>query len=313
MSPLLQGLWDLHIHGVAGVDFMNATAKQVTVARSYLHKKGVALIAPTLLTAPRPTLERSLDFWGRYLQSDEKSPIDQPQCGILGIHLEGPFLSPHAPGAHTVSALSDPSIKLFDHFYNLSRGFLAIITIAPELPGALKLIRHAAKRGVRVQMGHSRASAAETLRAVDAGASGMTHFFNAMAFHHRDPGLAAALLLDTGVTTEVIADGHHLSPLTTAWIAQSFKGRAYAVSDCCACAGLPQKRRSSLGPLTVERRGSIAVVAKKPWTLAGSALTLPEHLDSLKKSAKGLKLSTGAWSACQDLFKPPLLQRKLCS
>jgi N-acetylglucosamine-6-phosphate deacetylase len=192
----------------------------------------------------------------------------------LGLHLEGPFLSPKAAGAHRPSLLHAPDLDLARSLIAAAGGRVAIVTLAPELPGALPLIRELARAGVRVQLGHTRATAEQARHAARAGATGITHLFNAMAIHHRSPGLLGPLL-EGRLTAELITDGIHLAPEFVRWCHQAAGPSLYAVSDGCAAAGCRSRQPLTLGPLSIRRQGDAAVLPD--GTLAGGATALAEH------------------------------------
>jgi N-acetylglucosamine-6-phosphate deacetylase len=187
-----------------------------------------------------------------------------------------------------------------------SQDTIAIVTLAPELPGALPLITFLNRLGVRVQMGHSRATKAQALAGLKAGADGLTHLFNAMAFHHREPGLLGGLLQSKALSAEIITDGEHVSWDVVAWAAASLPGQLYAVSDGCSALGAtPAQSRGglTLGPVRLRKQGNVAVVAST-GVLAGGATPLPQHPKLLKKGLKsaGLTLPSAIQSG---LFTPP--------
>jgi N-acetylglucosamine-6-phosphate deacetylase len=179
----------VHIHGSGGHDVMEATDAALAHIGTFLARRGVGSYFATTVTAPLDSLLRSLSGLAKLILK----PIDGARP--LGIHLEGPFLSPHRRGAHTESQLLTPSITLFDRLWQAAEGNIRLMTIAPELPGAEETIAHAAKLGVRVSLGHSDADTAAAQRGVRAGGVTATHTFNAMRpFDHRDPGLLGEVL-----------------------------------------------------------------------------------------------------------------------
>jgi N-acetylglucosamine-6-phosphate deacetylase len=191
----------------------------------------------------------------------------------VGIHLEGPFLSPHKRGAHAESQLLEPSVALFDRLWQAAEGNIRVMTIAPELPGAEETIAHAAKLGVRVSLGHSDADAHAARRGVLAGAVTATHTFNAMRrFDHRDPGLLGEVLTNDNLFAEIISDGLHVAPTIVRlfWKAKGSE-RALLVTDAMAGTGMPDGSYW-LGELEVRVKNGRAIIGEE--TLAGSTLTL---------------------------------------
>lgn len=266
-ATLIPALFDVHIHGSGGHDVMEATDSALNHIGTFLARRGVGAYCATTVTAPLDSLLRSLSGLARLLDA----PLDGARPA--GIHLEGPFLSPHKRGAHAESQLLTPSVALFDRMWQASEGNIRIMTIAPELPGAEETIAHAAKLGVRVSLGHSDADTAAARRGVLAGAVTATHTFNAMRrFDHRDPGLLGEVLTNDNLFTEIICDGLHVDP-TAVRLFWKAKGpdRALLITDAMAGTGMPDGPYW-LGELEVRVKNGRAVIGED--TLAGSTLTL---------------------------------------
>jgi N-acetylglucosamine-6-phosphate deacetylase len=196
---------------------------------------------------------------------------------VVGVHAEGPFLSEHHRGVHRPVHLRDPDIGLLQRF--LAAGPLRTITIAPELPGALEVIRWAAAQGIIVQAGHSGADAATSHAAFDAGARAVTHLFNGMiTFRHRDPGIAGATLARADVSIQLIADDIHLAPETSVAALRAAEDRTMLVTDASAAAGAGDGQVTAGGfVLTV-----VDGVPRLPdGTLAGSTVRLLQQIRKL--------------------------------
>ena len=214
------GFVDLQVNGFAGVDFLDADPDGYRRAGEALLETGVTSYLPTFITAPEEKLVAALQ--------SVPSVLDGPR--VLGVHLEGPFLSPLRLGAHPATARRDPDEDLLDRL--LAAGPVRLVTLAPELPGAHDLIRSLLARDVAVSFGHSNATAEEANAAFDLGVHAVTHLFNAMRpFHHRDPGIAGAALARPDVVVQVIMDGVHLAPETAALVLRAAKGRVALVTD----------------------------------------------------------------------------------
>jgi len=195
------GLVDLQVNGFGGVDFLDADADGYRRAGEALLETGVTSYLPTLISSPEHEL---LAAMREIPQGDARRPR------ILGVHLEGPFLSAKRLGTHVSSARRDPDLALLDVL--LDGGPVRLMTLAPELPGADALIDRLLERGVIVSLGHSDATAAQANAAFDRGARMVTHIFNAMRpFSHRDPGIAGAALTRSDVIVQIILDGVHLA------------------------------------------------------------------------------------------------------
>ena len=195
---------------------------------------------------------------------------------VAGIHLEGPWISPHRCGAHDPAQLRDPDPAEIDRLLAAADGALAIVTIAPELPGALDAVRRLADAGVVAAVGHTDCSHAVAAAAIDAGARVATHLFNAMRpIHHRDPGPIVALLDDPRVTVELIADGIHLDPALYRHVGRTVgPDRVALVTDAMAAAGLGDGGYR-LGEMAVDVRAGVARIAGTD-TIAGSTTTMDQ-------------------------------------
>jgi N-acetylglucosamine-6-phosphate deacetylase len=193
----------------------------------------------------------------------------------LGIHIEGPFLSPHKKGAHPAHLLQTPSVELFDRMWQAAHGKIRLMTVAPEMPNALDLIKHATKLGVRVSLGHSNADTAAAQAGIRAGAVSATHTYNAMRqFDHRDPGLLGEVLSNDQLFAELICDGLHVHPdaVRIYWKAKG-ADRAMLITDAMSAAGKPDGNYK-LGELDVRVVNGRCVIGED--TLAGSTLTLDQ-------------------------------------
>jgi N-acetylglucosamine-6-phosphate deacetylase len=199
---------DLHIHGIDGFDTRTRDAADIVRLATLAKDSGVSAILPVIYPSPIEEMRQQM--------AAVREAMDYRGAGeseILGVYLEGPFLSPLRGGALEADAFLEPSVRALGRLLDGFEEVVRIITIAPELGGALKVMENCAMRGIKVNMGHSDATFAQALEGKRAGASGVTHLFNAMRpFHHREPGLAGLGLLDEDLYVEVIADGVHLSP-----------------------------------------------------------------------------------------------------
>ncbi|MGA8111098.1 MAG: N-acetylglucosamine-6-phosphate deacetylase [Acidobacteriaceae bacterium] len=266
-ATLIPALFDVHIHGCGGHDVMEATESSLNAIGGFLARHGVGAYCATTVTAPLDTLLRSLAGLAKLLNA----PLEGARP--VGIHLEGPFLSPHKRGAHAESQLLTPSVALFDRLWQASEGRIRVMTIAPELPGAEETIDHAARRGVRVSLGHSNADTEAARRGVRAGAVTATHTYNAMRrFDHRDPGLLGEVLTNDQLFAEIICDGLHVDPVAVRlfWKAKG-RDRAILVTDAMAGTGMPDGTYW-LGELEVRVENGRCLIGED--TLAGSTLTL---------------------------------------
>src|SRR5215472_9636144 len=209
---LAPGLIDVHIHGGAGHDVMEGSDASLAAIEHLMAKHGVTSYCPTTVTAPVEATLRSLDALGRATKH-AAGRNDCTRARPLGVHLEGPFLSYAKRGVHPAALLQPASRQLFDRMWNAADGRVSVLTIAPEIEGAIDLIVEASRRGVCVSLGHSDADLPKARAGIRAGARHATHTFNAMrALDHRDPGILGALLTDASVTADIIVDGVHVDP-----------------------------------------------------------------------------------------------------
>lgn len=254
------GFVDLQVNGFAGVDFLSADADGYRRAGAALLETGVTTYLPTFITAPEEDLVGAL----------AAVPAAAAGPRLLGVHLEGPFLSPSRLGTHPPAARRDPDAALLERL--LSAGPVRLVTLAPELPGADRLIDLLHARGIAVSAGHSDATAAQANRAFDRGVRTVTHLFNAMRpFSHRDPGIAGTALARDDVVVQAILDGVHLAPETALLAWRAARGRLALVTDAIAAAGVGDGR-STVGGVEVEVRGGVA--RRLDGVLAGSTLTM---------------------------------------
>jgi N-acetylglucosamine-6-phosphate deacetylase len=261
------GFVDLQVNGFGGVDFASADSAGYRRAGEALLTTGVTSFQPTLITAPEEDLLAAL----------REVPADGIGPRVLGAHLEGPFVSGEALGAHPATARRDPDAALLTRL--LEAGPVTQMTLAPELPGALKLIDELRARGIVVSLGHSNATAAEAHEAFDHGARTVTHLFNAMRpFGHRDPGLAGVALARGDVVVQLILDGHHIADEVAQVVWRSAPGRIALVTDAIAAAGIGDGHYQ-LGTVDVEVRDG--VVRRADGVLAGSVLSMLDAVRNL--------------------------------
>src|SRR5271165_6978960 len=214
---LAPGFVDIHMHGGAGLDVMRAPTAELPHLNKFLTTHGVTGYFPTTVAAPLDQTCVALERLANAIEADQHSPASNGgavQARPLGIHLEGPFLSHKRRGVHPPEYLVEPTLQVFERLWQAARGHVTMITIAPELPGALEVIAEAARRKVCVSIGHSDATLDAARAGVRAGARHATHTFNAMRpLDHRDPGILGEVLTDAQLSADIIADGIHLDPV----------------------------------------------------------------------------------------------------
>jgi N-acetylglucosamine-6-phosphate deacetylase len=275
---------DIHIHGGMGHDVMEPNAEGLARFEAFLAQHGVAVYLPTTVTAPEENILRALDWLAKRIETGESAGAG---ARPLGIHLEGPFISHARRGVHPPEYLVPPTLSRFERYWQASRGNIKVMTIAPEVEGAMEVIAEASRRGVCCSLGHSDSDLPTTRAAIAAGAHHATHTFNAMRpLDHRQPGLLGAVLTDSGVTADIIADGIHLDP-TVVQLFLRAKGTQAAVliTDAISATGMPEGRYR-LGSFEVEVRGNKCT---RGDTLAGSVLRLDQAVRNVMQFA-GWKL-----------------------
>ncbi len=270
-ASLAPGLIDLHIHGGVGYDVMQHDEAGRAAFERFLVQHGVTAYLPTTVTASLTETLRALEYLARAVQQREMDREPQ-RARPLGIHLEGPFLSHLRRGVHPPEKLLAPDVTTFDRLWQAAQGQIRIMTIAPEIPGALEVIAEANRRGVCVSIGHSDATLEQARAGIAAGARHATHTFNAMRpLGHRDPGIAAEVLTNTAVSADIIADGIHVhSSMVRLFLQAKGSDRAVLITDGTAATGMPDGQYM-LGSLEVEVRDGKCLHDGK---LAGSVLTL---------------------------------------
>jgi N-acetylglucosamine-6-phosphate deacetylase len=284
------GFVDVHVHGWGGHDATGDAAALSGMARALL-RQGVTSFLPTAPTLAEGELPRFADRVRAWMPG---APADGAEP--LGFNLEGPFLAPSRKGAHDPGLLRIPAAFTDDQVSALLDG-LRVMTIAPELPGALELIRRLAALGIAASMGHSEATLDEARAGYLAGAVTTTHLFNAMTgVDHRRPGLAVAALADDAVYVELIADGNHVDRALWPLVTRTKPAdRLVLVSDALPLAGMPDGR-GSIGGLECEVRGGRATLAGTD-TLAGSVIALDTAVRNLVDAGTPLPAAVLAASA----------------
>jgi N-acetylglucosamine-6-phosphate deacetylase len=259
---LVPGFVDLHVHGGAGASFQAGDPEEVARAVAFHRRHGTTTLLASLVSAPVDQLTTAV----RRLDASVARGL------VHGVHLEGPFLAGERRGAHDPAALLPPDRAVADALADA--GPVAMVTLAPELPGAAEVIAALRGRGVVVAVGHTDATHAEGRAAFRAGATVATHLFNAMRpFHHREPGVALAALEDPRVVLELVNDGVHLHPAVVRSVFATAGARRIAlVTDAMSGAGLPDGTHR-LGSMLVEVRDGAPRLAGTD-TIAGSALTM---------------------------------------
>src|SRR5580692_4226335 len=282
---LAPGFVDIHMHGGAGVDLMRAAPSELPGLNKFLTTHGVTGYFPTTVAAP---LDQTCAALGRLADAIEAAQGthaegDAMQARPLGIHLEGPFLSHKRRGVHPPEYLVEPTLEIFERLWQAAHGHVRMMTIAPEIPGALEVIAEAARRKVCVSIGHSDATLEAARAGVRAGARHATHTFNAMRpLDHRDPGILGEVLTDRELSADIIADGIHVAPEVIQIFLRSVGfERSVLITDAMAAAGMPDGTYQ-LGPIQVEVKDGKCT---SNGSLAGSVLTMDRAVRNVTQFA----------------------------
>ncbi len=264
------GFVDLHTHGIGKHDTRTDDPSAIIKIAELHFAAGTVAILPTIYPDAIPAMRRNIEAVRMAMDLQRSGSIGPPHdaAQILGVHLEGPFLNPIRSGALDKGSLIKPHLSSLKELIDGYEDIIKIITIAPELPGALRIIERSRALGFRVNMGHSDATYKDALKGKEAGATGVTHIFNAMRpFHHREPGLAGLGLIDEDLFIEVIVDRFHLHPMTYELIfGRKRLDRILLVSD------------------SVKHTGKKGFPAYKNGIIAGSGITLADSCKILVES-----------------------------
>ncbi|MCC3358087.1 N-acetylglucosamine-6-phosphate deacetylase [Bacillus sp. REN16] len=272
---LLPGMIDLHIHGASGADVMDATPDALETMTKTLPKEGTTSFLATTMTKSIEDIENAIGNIADFIPEQHPGHAE-----ILGTHLEGPFLSPKRAGAQHPGNIINPDVELFKKWQSLSGDNICLVTLAPEEPGGLELTSHLKDTGVVASIGHSDAVYEQVEAAIEAGVTHATHLYNGMrGLHHREPGVAGAVLLHDEVKCEMIVDGIHIAPkmVKFAYKNKGSKG-SILITDAmrakCLGAGM-----YDLGGQEVIVNEERAVL--KDGTLAGSILKLNDAVRNM--------------------------------
>lgn len=276
---LVPGLIDTHVHGGGGAQFSSADPEEIAAAAAFHAQHGTTALLATTVSAPARQLAAMLGAIARIAEAEP--PATPAGAQVLGSHMEGPFVSRRRPGALDPATFRDPDPVVLEALLGAGGGTVRIVTLAPELPGALELVGALARASVVASIGHSDATYEQVRLAALAGARSVTHAFNAMRpLHQREPGVLGAALDLPALGCELIADGRHVSaPALRLAVAAKGLGAIRLVTDATQAAGMPDGEYR-LGRARVLVEQGRAVIAGSD-TLAGSTLTMDAAVASM--------------------------------
>lgn len=273
---IVPGFIDMHIHGANGKDVMDGDFAALATISEALLAEGTTSYLATTMTAKPDEIEHVLMQVRDYVS--EKNKVVGAQ--IIGVHLEGPFLSPKKVGAQRSDLILNPEIKLVEHWQKMSNQLIKLVTLAPELPGSVELIKYLKQQNIIASIGHTDATFVETMSAINAGCHHATHLFNAMrGIHQREPGAVTAALLSEKVMAELIVDGVHLHPAIVQ-LALKLKGieKLVLVTDAMRAKCL-RDGVYDLGGQSVDVKNGVASLVD--GTLAGSTLKMSDAVNNM--------------------------------
>ncbi|MFB5089091.1 N-acetylglucosamine-6-phosphate deacetylase [Psychrobacillus sp. PGGUH221] len=270
------GFIDMHIHGSAGFDTMDATEEALRGMARSLVKEGTTSFLPTTMTQTTNAIEAALKNIASFVSKTDEAEV-------LGIHVEGPYISPKRAGAQPLEYIIQPTLEQFDRWQRLSNNRIKQITIAPEVTGGLEFVETASSQGIVVSIGHSDASSEEVEKAVKLGVKQATHLYNQMRpFHHREPGVVGSVLISDEIKTELIVDFIHCHP-NAVKLAYRLKGASgiILITDAMRAKGLPNGSYDLGGQMvSVTENGAHL----SNGALAGSMLTMDQAIRHFRQA-----------------------------
>ena len=288
---VVPGFIDMHIHGSAGFDTMDATPSALARMTEFVSPHGVTGFLPTVMSTPIEQMLAATHAAAQAAQADinpygEHGEYDRPRRGaqVLGINVEGPFLNPEFKGAQPEAGIVGPDLAILRRILEAGGGHVRVMTIAPEMPGAMEIVKALASQGVLASIGHSGACYDDITGAIEAGLRLVTHTYNGMrGLHHREPGVVGAALVRGELACEVIADGIHVHPAAVKLVAQ-IKGSNGTVlmTDAMRATGLPDGNYELGGQHVIVTGGAARL---ETGVLAGSTLTMDAAVRNMVKFA----------------------------
>jgi N-acetylglucosamine-6-phosphate deacetylase len=303
---LLPGLVDLQVNGYFGVELRTAGRDGWARVATSLPETGTTAFLPTFITAPPGALAAALRAAAVIVPD-----LPRRAARVLGVHAEGPFISPARKGAHNEAWITDPAPAAVDELLEAGQGVLRLVTLAPERDGALAAVTRLTEAGVLVSVGHTDATARQVAEAASHGARMVTHLFNAQRpLHHREPGVVGQALTDLRLTSGLITDMRHVAAQVCVMAFTAAPGRICAVTDAAACAGMPPGRYVLGGEPIDLPPGDGEPPVRADGTLAGSALRMDVALANMVAAGIGLADAVAAASRIPaDLIGRPDLGR----
>jgi N-acetylglucosamine-6-phosphate deacetylase len=271
---IVPGYIDIHVHGGGGSDVMDGEYEAIKQVATTHSRFGTTAFLPTTMTMTKDKIIKSLK------SIHEARLKGTGTAEILGIHLEGPYINPEKKGAQKEEDIKKVSVEEFLEFNKASGNLIRLVTIAPEMPGAIDFIRWLHQQGIIVSVGHSNATYKQVQEGIQAGLSHVTHIFNAMrGLHHREPGVVGAALSSPKLIVEMIADGIHLHPIVLKMLTQIKESeKLVLITDAMRATGFKEGTYDLGGQEVIVTQGQAKL---KNGTLAGSVLTMDKAVKNL--------------------------------
>jgi N-acetylglucosamine-6-phosphate deacetylase len=301
-ATLTPGFIDLHVHGGNGGSFNSTDPTEYMLAREFHLKHGTTSLLASTFTSE---FSYSLEVLRALAQSTNS---DKSSCKVLGIHTEGPFISANKPGAHTVSLLKIGDLSAVDQVISAADNFISMVTVAPEIPGGMELIKYLTENNIVISIGHTNATYAQAKAGIMAGARSATHLFNAMSpLSHRDPGAVGAILDSESIFAEMILDGVHIDEaIFRIVLACKGEDRINLITDATSLAGMPDGDYEVLSDRKVRKEGGKILISGTE-TLAGSALDMNQ---AYKNAARFAQIGLSGLSKISSLNAAKIIGRE---
>lgn len=277
-KTIVPGMIDVHIHGAAGADVMDATPEALGKMAVFLAKEGTTSFLATTITQSPERIEKALSNIADYMKHHQSA--GKAEC--IGVHLEGPFINAKRKGAQPLEFILEPDVERFKKWQAIAQGQIKLVTFAPEEPGGYELAAYLKETGVIASIGHSDATYDQVMEGIEAGIRHVTHLFNGMrGFHHREPGVAGAAMLREELNVEMIADGIHINPRSVRLAYQQITSdRILLITDAMRAKCMKQGSYDLGGQkVTVTERDA----RLEDGTLAGSILKMKDAAKNMIK------------------------------
>lgn len=276
---VVPGFIDEHVHGAGGADAMDGTEGSLQIVSEYLAREGTTAFLATTMTQSKENISKALENIGCVMKNGKCRGAE-----LIGVHLEGPFISPMHVGAQPTEYVAKPSIEAFDEYNRLSGENIRIVSLAPEIEGGEDMIRYLNSIGVVASIGHTNATYIDVKNAVDAGAKSVTHTYNAQTgLHHREVGVVGSAMLFDELNCEMICDMIHVSiPAIKLMIKNKPHDKITLITDAMRAKGMPDGVSELGGQEVFVSNGEARL---KDGTLAGSVLKMNVAVKNLVKYA----------------------------